>query len=299
MTAQLIDGKAVAAAVTAETRKRVEKLTAAGFIPGLAVILVGDDPASQVYVGAKARKCDELGIRSFKYILPESTGMADLLRLIAELNRNPDVDGILVQFPPPPHIDRQAVISAIDPAKDVDCFSDANVGKLLIGRKDGFAPCTPYGVLLLLEHYGIRTAGRHAVIVGRSNIVGKPLAALLMQKNAVADATVTVVHSGTPDIASFTRQADILIAAVGKPRFITADMVKPGAAVIDVGINRTPDPSGGKDRLTGDVDFAPVSEKAAFITPVPGGVGPMTIAVLMMNTVTACERRAGIAVSGN
>ena len=293
MAAKIIDGKAIAAEVNEETRRRVEALRAAGRIPGLAVVLVGDDPASQVYVNAKAKKCAELGIHSDKRVLPADATMEQVLELIGELNRDPRIDGILVQSPPPPQIDEEKVIAAIDPAKDVDCFSERNVGKLLIGKEDGFRPCTPWGVMLLLEKSGIDPAGKHAVVIGRSNIVGKPMAALLMQKAKGANATVTVVHSGTPDIARFTRDADILIAAIGKPEFVRGDMIKPGAAVVDVGINRIPDPATGKNRLVGDVNFAEAVEVAGAITPVPGGVGPMTIAMLMSNAVTACERRRG------
>ena len=291
MAAKIIDGKAIAAEVNEETRRRVEALRAAGRIPGLAVVLVGDDPASQVYVNAKAKKCAELGIHSDKRVLPADATMEQVLELIGELNRDPRIDGILVQSPPPPQIDEEKVIAAIDPARDVDCFSERNVGKLLIGKEDGFRPCTPWGVMLLLEKSGIDPAGKHAVVIGRSNIVGKPMAALLMQKAKGANATVTVVHSGTPDIARFTRDADLLIAAIGKPEFVRGDMIKPGAAVIDVGINRTPNPAGGRDRLVGDVKFDEAVEVAGAVTPVPGGVGPMTIAVLMSNAVTACERR--------
>ncbi len=291
MSAKIIDGKAIAAAVNEETRRRVEALKAAGKTPGLAVVLVGDDPASQVYVNSKAKKCAELGIFSDKRVLPADTTMEELLALIDELNHNPAIDGILVQSPPPPQIDEEAVIAAIDPDKDVDCFCERNVGKLLIGKEDGFRPCTPWGVMLLLEHSGIDPAGKHAVVIGRSNIVGKPMAALLMQKAKGANAVVTVVHSGTPDIAKYTRDADILIAAIGKPEFVRKDMIKPGAVVIDVGINRKPNPAGGKDKLVGDVKFDEAVEVAGAITPVPGGVGPMTIAVLMSNAVTACERR--------
>ena len=291
MSAKIIDGKAIAAAVNEETRRRIEALKAAGKTPGLAVVLVGDDPASQVYVNSKAKKCAELGIFSDKRVLPADTTMEELLALIDELNHNPAIDGILVQSPPPQQIDEEAVIAAIDPDKDVDCFCERNVGKLLIGKEDGFRPCTPWGVMLLLEHSGIDPAGKHAVVIGRSNIVGKPMAALLMQKAKGANATVTVVHSGTPDIAKYTRDADILIAAIGKPEFVRKDMIKPGAVVIDVGINRKPNPAGGKDKLVGDVKFDEAVEVAGAITPVPGGVGPMTIAVLMSNAVTACERR--------
>ena len=289
MAAKIIDGKAIAAEVNEETRRRVEALRAAGRITGLAVVLVGDDPASQVYVNAKAKKCAELGIHSDKRVLPADATMEQVLELIGELNRDPRIDGILVQSPPPPQIDEEKVIAAIDPAKDVDCFSERNVGKLLIGKEDGFRPCTPWGVMLLLEKSGIDPAGKHAVVIGRSNIVGKPMAALLMQKAKGANATVTVVHSGTPDIARFTRDADILIAAIGKPEFVRGDMIKPGAAVIDVGINRTPNPAGGRDKLVGDVKFDEVAPKCSFITPVPGGVGPMTICSLMKNTLRAAK----------
>ena len=291
MAAKIIDGKAIARMVNEETLARVEKLKAAGKIPGLAGVLIGDDPASQVYVNSKAKKCAELGIYSDKRVLPADASMSDVLDLIDKLNRDPKIDGILVQSPPPPQIDEEKVIAAIDPDKDVDCFHERNVGKLLIGKTDGFRPCTPYGVLVLLEKSGIDPAGRHAVVIGRSNIVGKPLAALLMQKAKGANATVTVVHSGTPDIAKYTRDADILIAAIGKPEFVTGDMIKPGAAVIDVGINRIPNPETGKNKLVGDVNFQEAVEVAGAITPVPGGVGPMTIAILMSNAVTACERR--------
>ena len=291
MAAKIIDGKAIARMVNEETLARVEKLKAAGKTPGLAVVLIGDDPASQVYVNSKAKKCAELGIYSDKRVLPADASMSDVLDLIDKLNRDPKIDGILVQSPPPPQIDEEKVIAAIDPDKDVDCFHERNVGKLLIGKTDGFRPCTPYGVLVPLEKSGIDPAGRHAVVIGRSNIVGKPLAAMLMQKAKGANATVTVVHSGTPDIAKYTRDADILIAAIGKPEFVTGDMIKPGAVVIDVGINRIPNPETGKNKLVGDVNFQEAVEVAGAITPVPGGVGPMTIAILMSNAVTACERR--------
>lgn len=291
MAAKIIDGKAIARMVNEETLARVEKLKAAGKTPGLAVVLIGDDPASQVYVNSKVKKCAELGIYSDKRVLPADASMNDVLDLIDKLNRDPKIDGILVQSPPPPQIDEEKVIAAIDPDKDVDCFHERNVGKLLIGKTDGFRPCTPYGVLVLLEKSGIDPAGKHAVVIGRSNIVGKPLAAMLMQKAKGANATVTVVHSGTPDIAKYTRDADILIAAIGKPEFVTGDMIKPGAAVIDVGINRIPNPETGKNKLVGDVNFQEAAEVAGAITPVPGGVGPMTIAILMSNAVTACERR--------
>ena len=291
MPAKIIDGKAIAAIVNEETRRRVEALRAAGKTPGLAVVLIGDDPASQIYVNSKVKKCAELGIYSEKHLLPGDSTMADVLALIGKLNSDPAIDGILVQSPPPQQIDEAKVIEAIDPDKDVDCFHERNVGRLLIGEREGFRPCTPWGVMVLLEKSGIDPAGKHAVVIGRSNIVGKPMAALLMQKARGANATVTVVHSGTRDIARYTRDADLLIAAIGKPEFVTGDMIKPGATVIDVGINRIPNPTGGKPRLVGDVKFDEAREVACAVTPVPGGVGPMTIAILMSNAVTACERR--------
>ena len=289
MSAHIIDGKAAAAAVISRVKARVEALKNNGVTPGLAVILAGEDPASQVYVRNKIKKCAELGIDSRRIDLPGDVSMDEMLKVIDGLNHDPAVHGILVQFPPPPQLSQEKIIDAIDPRKDVDCFSSANVGRILEGRTDGFLPCTPAGVLELLKFAGIDPAGKHAVVVGRSNIVGKPLAALLMQKGKGANATVTVVHSGTPDIARYTRDADILIAAVGRPRFITGDMIKPGAAVIDVGINRIPGEE-GKSRLTGDVDFESAVTVAGAITPVPGGVGPMTIAMLMNNAVLAAEK---------
>lgn len=291
MSARIIDGKAVAADVTARVKERVEALKAKGVTVGLAVILAGEDPASQVYVRNKIKKCAELGIDSRRIDLPADVTMETMLSTIDELNRDPSIHGILVQFPPPKQLDQEKIIDAISPDKDVDCFCDRNVGRILEGRIDGFLPCTPAGVMELLKAAGIDPSGKHAVVVGRSNIVGKPLAALLMQKNKGANATVTVVHSGTPDLARFTRDADILIAAIGKPCFITGDMIKPGAAVIDVGINRVAGPD-GKSKLAGDVDFDSAVEVAGAITPVPGGVGPMTIAMLMDNAVRAAEKAA-------
>ena len=289
MSAQIIDGKTVAANVTAEVKNRVEALKAKGVTVGLAVILAGEDPASQVYVRNKIKKCAELGIDSRRIDLSADVTMETMLKTIDELNNDPSIHGILVQFPPPKQLDQEKIIDAISPDKDVDCFCDRNVGRILEGRIDGFLPCTPAGVMELLKAAGIDPSGKHAVVVGRSNIVGKPLAALLMQKNKGANATVTVVHSGTPDLARFTRDADILIAAIGKPCFITGDMIKPGAAVIDVGINRIAGPD-GKSKLAGDVDFDSAVEVAGAITPVPGGVGPMTIAMLMDNAVRAAEK---------
>ena len=296
MSAKIIDGKAIAAQVNAETAAEVAALIAKRNIqPGLAVVLIGENPASQVYVGMKVKKCAELGIYSEKIVLPKDAGMEEVLTLIERLNHDPKIHGILVQSPPPPQINEEKIIEAIDPAKDVDCFHAVNVGKMLAGRRDGFFPCTPYGVMALLERSGVDPAGKHAVILGRSNIVGKPMMALLAQKGRGADATVTVVHSRTKNIAEYTRQADILIAAIGKPEFVTADMVKPGVVVIDVGINRVEDPSSAKGyKLVGDVKYDEVAEKAALITPVPGGVGPMTIAMLMQNTVKACMMSCGM-----
>ena len=291
MSAQIIDGQVVAAQVTAGVKARVEALKAKGVTVGLAVILAGEDPASQVYVRNKIKKCAELGIDSRRIDLPADVTMETMLKTIDELNQDPAIHGILVQFPPPKQLDQEKIIDAISPDKDVDCFCDRNVGRILEGRIDGFLPCTPAGVMELLKAAGIDPSGKHAVVVGRSNIVGKPLAALLMQKNRGANATVTVVHSGTPDLARFTRDADILIAAIGKPCFITGDMIKPGAAVIDVGINRITDAE-GKSKLVGDVDFDSAVEVAGAITPVPGGVGPMTIAMLMDNAVRSAERDA-------
>ena len=295
MSAKIIDGKAIANSINAQSAQLVKVLQEKFSVtPGLAVVLVGDDPASQVYVRTKENKCKELGINSRKIVLPAATTMAELLGVINQLNNDDDIDGILVQSPPPEHIDEEKIIAAISPAKDVDCFHAENVGKMLIGRRDGFLPCTPYGVMKLLEYSNIDPAGKHVVIVGRSNIVGKPLMALMVQKAKWANATVSCVHSGTPDIARFTRDADILIAAVGRPEFISGDMIKPGAVVIDVGINRVPNPNGGKDKLTGDVNFAEVSAIASFITPVPGGVGPMTIAMLMRNAIEGAVRRRNL-----
>ena len=288
----IIDGLKVSADINAASAASVERMkNEYGRIPGLAVILVGDDPASQVYVNSKDRKCRELGIHSEKYVLDKNTPMSELLRLIDKLNQDQNIHGILVQSPPPPQIDEEKVVAAIVPEKDVDCFHPTNVGKMLLGRRDGFFPCTPYGVMLLLDAYNINPSGKHAVVVGRSNIVGKPLMAMLVQKEKGANATVTCVHSATTNLAELTRQADILIAAIGKPHFITADMVKEGAVVVDVGINRIPDATRKSGtRLVGDVDFEAVAPKCSAITPVPGGVGPMTIAVLMQNTVKSAEK---------
>ena len=291
MSAILIDGKSVAAKLNAETAAKVAELAAKGKKTTLAVVLVGEDPASQVYVRNKIRTCGEVGIISREVRMSADSTTEEVLAAVRALNEDPEVDGILVQSPPPPQVDEEKVIEAIDPDKDVDCFAERNVGRLLIGQKEGFRPCTPWGVIELLKHYGIDPSGKHAVVIGRSNIVGKPMAALLMQKAACANATVTVVHSRTPDIARYTRDADILIAAIGKAGFVKGDMVKEGAIVIDVGINRIFDEKLDKNRLTGDVAFEECVDKAAMITPVPGGVGPMTIAVLMQNAYTAAKLR--------
>lgn len=284
MTAQILDGKALAAEIRAEVKAQVDDLQQKGVHTALAVVLVGDDPASQVYVRNKIKACGEAGIKSLEFRMPSETTQEALLAKIAELNADDTVDGILVQLPLPRQINAEAVIAAIDPAKDVDGFHTANAGALVTG-KEGFVPCTPFGVMRLIEKSGVDPAGKAAVIVGRSNIVGKPMALLLLAANA----TVTVAHSKTPDLGAVTRTADILVAAVGRAKLIKADMVKPGAVVIDVGMNR--DKNG---KLCGDVDFASVKDVAGHITPVPGGVGPMTIAMLLQNTVIAARKRRGM-----
>ncbi len=287
MSAQILDGKALAAEIRSEVKTQVAALAEKGVSTALAVILVGDDSASQVYVRNKIKACADTGIRSLEFRMPAETTQQQLLAKIAELNADENVDGILVQLPLPKQINADAVISAIAPAKDVDGFHVANAGALVTG-KQGFVPCTPFGVMRLIEKSGVNPRGKSAVIVGRSNIVGKPMALLLL----AADATVTVAHSRTPDLSAVTRNADILVAAVGRAKLIKADMVKPGAVVIDVGMNR--DETG---KLCGDVDFAEVKEIAGSITSVPGGVGPMTIAMLMQNTVLAAQMRRGISLS--
>ena len=287
----VIDGAAIAERVQAEVRSEVERLKTLGIVPGLSVVLVGDDPASAVYVRSKEATSRELGMAGETIRLPASTTQADLLRLIDGLNEDPAVHGILVQMPLPRHIDADAVIRHLRPEKDVDGFHPVNVGKLLIGETDGFVPCTPAGIQFMLGACGVETRGVECVIVGRSNIVGKPMAALMIQQGPFADATVTVCHSRTRNLASHTRRADILIVAAGRPQMITAEMVKEGAVVIDVGMNRVADPTKKSGtRLVGDVDFDGVREVASLITPVPGGVGKMTIAMLMQNTVRAAAR---------
>ena len=291
MSATVIDGFSVAASVRSRVATEVAVLARKGLRPCLAVILVGENPASVSYVTGKEKALAEVGMTDRSYRLSADTTEDQLLELISGLNADPLVHGILVQLPLPSHINEARVIMAIDPVKDVDGFHPVNVGNMIMERPC-FLPCTPHGVLVLLREAGITTAGAHAVVVGRSNIVGKPLSVLLARKEY--NATVTICHTGTRDLAAFTRQADILIAAVGKPRCITADMIKPGAAVIDVGVNRVADPSAKNGfRLTGDVDFAPACEVASFITPVPRGVGPMTIAMLMQNTLLAARRAGG------
>lgn len=280
----LIDGKEVSAHVKQQVKQRVEQLRQQGIEPCLAVIIVGDDPASRVYVNNKKKACAATGIKSLEFALPAETTQQELLALIDRLMKDDSVNGILCQLPLPGHIDEKAVIDAIKAEKDVDGFSNENVGKIWLGDYD-ISPCTPMGVIELLDYYGISVEGKNCVIVGRSNIVGKPMAALLLERNG----TVTVCHSRTKELARFTAAADILVAAVGKAKFITADMVKLGAVVIDVGMNRLPD-----GKLCGDVDFDSVKEKCSYITPVPGGCGPMTIAVLMKNTLAACEKQNGI-----
>lgn len=274
-----IDGKAIAAAVRAEVRAEVEVMAKEGKTPGLAVIVVGDDPASRVYVNNKKKACAEAGIRSEEFALPAETTQEELMALVDELNAREDIHGILCQLPLPKHLDDKSVIAAISPDKDVDAFHAANVGQIMIGDYT-FLPCTPAGVMELLHRTGISVEGKHCVVIGRSNIVGKPMAMLLLHENA----TVTVCHSRTQDLKAMCRSADVLVAAVGRAGFVTTDMVKPGAVVIDVGINR-----GADGKLCGDVDPA-VEEVAGYITPVPGGVGPMTIAMLLKNTLTAAKK---------
>lgn len=289
-----MDGALLAQKVRAEVAADVAELRRRGVVPGLTVVLVGDDPASAVYVGGKEKASREAGMAGETIRLPATTSQAELLALVEQLNADATVHGILVQMPLPKQIDPDTVINHIRPEKDVDGFHPVNVGKLLIGHTDGFVPCTPSGVQRLLSEYGVRTAGAECVVVGRSTIVGKPMAAMMMQTGPLADATVTVCHSRTRDLASHTRRADILIAAVGRARLITADMVKPGAVVVDVGMNRIADPTTKSGtRLVGDVDFESVRRVASLITPVPRGVGPMTIAMLLRNTVRAAQRSVG------
>ena len=291
---KLILGKDVSSEIYAELRTRIENLKAKGVTPGLAVVLVGDDPASQVYVRKKGEMCEELGMKSVTVRMPADTTQEQLMAKVEELNNDPSIHGFIVQLPLPSHLDEEPVINAIDPEKDVDCFHPSNVGRVLIGNPI-FLPATPAGVQQMLVRSGIETSGKHVVVVGRSNIVGKPMGAMMVQKGPGADSTVTIVHSRTKNLTEITRQADILIVAIGKPRFITADMVKEGAVVIDVGTNRVEDPTHPKgSRLVGDVDFENVKDKTSAITPVPGGVGPMTICMLMANAVKAAEKASEV-----
>lgn len=289
MNAQIIDGKAIAAQVRGEVAEKVSELKAKGITPCLAVILVGENPASVSYVTGKQKALAEVGMADRSMHLPESTSEDELLKIIDELNNDDSVHGILVQLPLPKHIDEEKVLLAIKPEKDVDGFHPMNVGNLVIGKK-AFLPCTPHGIIVLLEKMGIETSGKHAVVIGRSNIVGKPVSLLLARKET--NCTVTICHTGTKNMAEITKQADILIAAVGRPHTVTKDMVKPGAVVIDVGVNRIPDSTKKSGfRLIGDCDYNDLLDTAGYITPVPGGVGPMTIAMLMFNTLESAENR--------
>ena len=291
MSARIIDGVALGKAIRAEVATEVAKLSASGRRPGLAVVLVGEDPASRAYVGSKEKACQEAGMHSVKITRDVTISEAELLDIVAGLNADPAIHGILVQLPLPKHIDSEKVLNSIDPMKDVDGFHPVNVGKLVIGDPTALRPCTPYGVQQMLIRSGIETKGAHAVIVGRSTIVGKPMANLLIQQGPGGDATVTVCHSKTKDLPAVCRSADILVAAIGRAEFVTKDFVRPGAVVIDVGINRVDDASLPRGyRLTGDVKYAEVAELASAITPVPGGVGPMTIAMLMQNTLQAMQQ---------
>jgi methylenetetrahydrofolate dehydrogenase (NADP+)/methenyltetrahydrofolate cyclohydrolase len=290
LPAELIDGRAIAKKVRADVAERAKKLAERGIRPGLAVVLVGDDPASAIYISAKGRASEEAGMYSLTVRLDADTSEEELLARVDALNADPRIHGILVQMPLPKQIDPTTVIRRLDPAKDVDGFHPVNVGKMLVGQRDGFIPCTPAGIQLLLKESGVKTPGKNCVVIGRSNIVGKPMAALLMQDNEDANCTVTVCHRHTTDLKAHTMAADILIVAAGRARIVTGDMVKPGAVVIDVGTNRVSDPKHrGGTKLEGDVDFDSVSKVASKITTVPGGVGPMTIAMLMANTVRAAE----------
>jgi len=290
MVGQVISGNEVAKSIRAELKGEVAKMNAGGITPGLVVIIVGEDPASQVYVRKKGEACQELGIYSETVRLPASASEDELLELIDKYNKDPKFDGILVQLPLPKHISEGKVLLRLDPGKDVDGFHPVNVGKMVVGAEDCYLPCTPAGIQELLVRSGNDPKGKHVVVLGRSNIVGKPITNILLQKAPGADATVTICHSRTQNLQNFTRQADIVIAAMGSPAFVKADMVKDGVVVIDVGVNRISDPQAkGGCRLVGDVDFEPVKAKAKAITPVPGGVGPMTITMLMKNTVKAAK----------
>ncbi len=290
MPAELIDGRAIARKIRGEVAERAKRLAERGIQPGLAVVLVGDDPASAVYVSSKGKATEEAGMYSLTVRLDADTSQEELLARVDALNSDPRIHGILIQMPLPKQIDPDTVIRRIDPAKDVDGFHPINVGKMLIGERDGFVPCTPAGIQVLLRESGVKTPGKNCVVIGRSNIVGKPMAALMIQNNDSANCTVTVCHRHTADLKAQTKAADILIVAAGRPCIVMGDMVKPGAVVIDVGTNRVADPTAKNGtKVLGDVDFESVREVASRITPVPGGVGPMTIAMLMTNTVRAAE----------
>ena len=295
MTAEIISGNEVAKQIRAELKEEIVELKEKhNVIPGLATVLVGADPASQVYVGQKEKTSQNLGVYSERYDLPEDTGQEELIALVNKLNNDPKINGILVQLPLPKHLNEEEVLYAIDPKKDVDGFHPVNVGKLMIGEPD-YIPCTPHGIQQLLIRSGVKTEGAEVVVVGRSNIVGKPIANIMLQKKEGANATVTICHTRTRDMAFHTKRADILIVAAGKAKAVTADMVKDGVVVVDVGVNQIGTTAEGKRILSGDVDFEGVKEKASAITPVPGGVGPMTITMLMMNTVRAAKVAAGLA----
>jgi len=298
MKAQILDGKLVASQIRNQIKDIIEKqFKPENLQPGLVAVIVGDNPASRIYVNSKAKACEEVGIASKIIALEESIPQTELLNLIQQLNDNPVYNGILIQQPLPAHINAEKINESINPDKDVDGFHPVNLGKLLIGD-DGFKPCTPYGIIKLLQHYKIELSGKDVVVIGRSNIVGKPLAAMLIQKNKETNSTVTICHSYTRDISKYTREADIVIAALGKAEFLNADMIKEGSVVVDVGINRIEDLNSNKGyRIIGDVKFDEVSEKAAFITPVPGGVGPMTIAMLLYNTLIASSKFYGIDIN--
>jgi methylenetetrahydrofolate dehydrogenase (NADP+)/methenyltetrahydrofolate cyclohydrolase len=292
MAAKILDGKAIAQEIRAELKERVVELKKRGIVPGLGVLLVGEDPASRSYVTAKEKACEETGLYSREIKLPASASQEEILSVVNAFNADDQIDGILVQLPLPDASMEQQVIEAIRPEKDVDGFHPVNAGRMMLGLP-AFLPCTPHGVLQILKRSGIRTDGAHVVVIGRSNIVGRPLVNLLSQKSGLGNATVTMCHTRTKNMTELTRQADIVVAAVGRPKTVTADMVKPGAVVIDVGVNRVEDSSARSGfRLKGDVDFEPVSQVASAITPVPGGVGPMTITMLLANTVESAERRA-------
>ncbi len=289
MAAERIEGKPVAQSVLDDLKIRIDTLAARGVTPGLAAVLIGEDPASETYVNSKAKKCARIGLYSEVIRRPADIEQSELEQIVDDLNANPKIHGILVQSPLPKHMNEFAVTLRIKPEKDVDGFHPFNVGMMSLGHP-GLLPCTPHGIVKLMEYYRLDPAGKEVVVVGRSNIVGKPIASMLLQKAPMANATVTVAHSRTPNLGEVTRRADILIAAIGRPHTITSDMVKEGAIVIDVGVNRVDDPSAKKGyRIAGDVDYDACVEKTSYITPVPGGVGPMTIAMLMVNTVTAAE----------